>query len=286
MTDNPLSVRHAVEVVVQLGAALEHAHCAGIVHRDIKPANVMMEDDLPLLLDFGLAHLVNTSQQLTHEGDLVGTPAFMPPEQADGRGWQADPRSDIYSLGALLYQMVFRRLPFAGTTTEIISQVISREPFIPRDSDSLISRDLQTIILKCLQKDPSDRYQSADDLRKDLQSYLDGKPIVARPIGLAGRLLKWTRRRPVVAFLLAGVVTLTAFGGGVATQLQQVTAERDRAREAETETQFLLARSAADAGRLAMQRGKVTSAVQHFEQALDRGLREGGNQSRIGQLSF
>ncbi len=262
-------VATSVEIAIQLASALSEAHRAGIVHRDIKPANVMIEDDVPRLLDFGLAHLIDTSQDLTHEGDVVGTPAFMPPEQADGRGWQADPRSDLYSLGSMLYLMVFRRLPFEGTTSEVISQILRRDASVPHDSP--VSRDLQTIILKCLEKDPSLRYQSADELRHDLQSFMDGKPIIARPIGVAGRLMKWTRRHPAMAILLVGVVMLTAFGGGAATQLRSVTMQRDRAQQAEQETQALLAASAADAGRLAMQRGKFDAAINHFEQALDRG---------------
>ncbi len=271
ISGNPPAVRESVEVVAQLSSALDHAHRAGIVHRDIKPANVMIEQNVPILLDFGLAHLVDSSQHLTREGDVVGTPAFMPPEQADGRGWQADPRSDIYSLGALLFLMVFRRLPFEGTTAEIIGQILSREVSLPRGANFQVGRDLQTIILKCLEKEPSDRYQTADDLRNDLQLFLDGKPIVARPIGLAGRLTKWSRRRPAIAILLTGVIILAAFGGGAATQLRLVTSQRDRAQDAEKKTQVLLAASAADAGRLAMQRGKLETAVKHFEQAIDRG---------------
>ncbi len=266
-----ITAPNAVEITRQLADALEHAHRAGIIHRDIKPANVMMEDGVPMLLDFGLAHLTSDSQELTNDGDLLGTPAFMPPEQADGRGWQSDPRSDIYSLGTLLYQLVFSRLPFEGSTSEVIGQIINREATIPRDSRN-VSRDLQTIILKCLEKEQALRYQSARELQNDLQSYLDGKPIVARPINLAGRVWKWSRRRPMVASLLLGVAILVAFGGGAASQLRHVIAERDRAQLAEQEAQLLLAKSAVDAGRLAMQRGKLKPAVQHFEQALQMGF--------------
>lgn len=266
-----LAARDSVEIVAQLASALEHAHRCGVVHRDIKPANVMIENDVPQLLDFGLAHFGDNSQNLTHEGDVLGTPAFMPPEQADGRGWQADPRSDIYSLGAMLYLMLFGRLPFTGTTSEIISQILTREASIPRDAPALVSRDLQTIVLKCLEKEPTHRYQTAEELRVDLQHFLDGEPIVARPIGWAGRLVKWSRRRPAVAMLVLVILVLLAFGGGAATQLRHVISQRDRAQEAQQETRGLLAASAADAGRLAMQRGKLNTAVVNFEQALKRG---------------
>ena len=271
LSKTKLPIKQAVQIVIQLCSALGHAHAAGVVHRDIKPANVMLDEGLPLLLDFGLAQLRDSSQQLTHEGDLVGTPAYMPPEQADGRGWQADPRSDIYSLGALLYRTLFHRLPFEGTTAEVISQIIHREPNVPRNANSHVDRDLQTIVLKCLQKDPAHRYQTAAAFADDLQRYVDGKPIRARPIGWTGRLIKWSRRRPAIALLLLGVMTLLAFSGGIATQLRKVTNERDRAQEARTESQELLAKSAVDAGRLAMQRGKLVPAIDHFQQALERG---------------
>ncbi len=270
-TTNPPGVRESVEIVSRLASALSHAHSAGIVHRDIKPANVMIENGVPQLVDFGLAYIGDSSQRLTLEGDLVGTPAYMSPEQAAGQGWQADPRSDIYALGALLYQMVFQKLPFEGTTTEIISQIIHREPAIERDSTKGINRDLQIIILKCLQKEPLHRYQSAAELEHDLSSYLDAKPIKARPVSLAGQLTRWSKRRPGVAALLVGVAALSIFGIGVASQLLFVSAQRDRAQLAEQETRGLLANSAADAGRLAMQKGKMSEAIRHFEQAIQQG---------------
>ena len=271
---NPPTVQQAVELTSELASALDVAHRAGIVHRDIKPANIMIEDGSPQLLDFGLAHFGNMSQQLTHAGDVVGTPAFMPPEQADGRAWQVDPRSDIYSLGAVLYRMVGGRLPFEGNTAQIITQVLHHEPTKPRELNPQVSRDLQTIILKCLQKETSQRYSSALELRDDLNRFLSGQPIMARPVGLVGRLAKWARRRPMVAALSVGVFILASFLLGVASQLMEVTVQRDRAQLAEFETQSLLAESAANAGLLAMQRGQHTEAISHFQQSLDRGYKE------------
>lgn len=261
----------AIKIARQLASALEHAHRHGIVHRDIKPANIMLENGVPMLLDFGLAHFVDASQKLTHEGDLLGTPAYMSPEQADGRAWCADARSDVYSLGAVLYHMICGRAPFEGSTSEVIHKALTQEPTAPRELNAEVNRDLQTVILKCLEKEPSQRYQTAAELENDLTSVLEDKPIRARAVGFAGHVARWARRRPVVASLGAGILALGLFLCGLSTQLFRVASERDRAQTAELTTQSLLAESAADAGQLAMQRGHVDAAINHFEQCLERG---------------
>ena len=135
-------------------------------------------------------------------------------------------------LSLVLFLLVFRKLPFDGTTGEIIGQIINCEPKIPVEAKGEVDRDLRTIILKCLQTDPDLRYQNALELHNDLQLYLAGKPIVARPIGITGRVWTWSRRHPYVTTLVAAMILLVMFAGGVATQLSRVTAERDRARSA------------------------------------------------------
>ncbi|MEM8734611.1 MAG: serine/threonine-protein kinase, partial [Planctomycetota bacterium] len=261
----------AVQLVLGVADALELVHQNGITHRDVKPSNIIVESGIPMLVDFGLAHLSEAKSSLTLDGDLVGTPAFMPPEQAAGRGWQADPRSDIYSLGAVLYSLVCGKPPFTGSTTQTLHQIIHDEPQPPRSDKALVDRDLQTIILKCLQKEPSTRYQSAAELRDELKRWQRSEPIHARPVTPVERLTKSIRRKPLLALSAFGVAALALFAIGVATQLSRVSAERDRVQHAEQETQRLLTESSAQAGVLALQRGRCREAIELFQRSLDGG---------------
>jgi len=219
-------------LVEKLARAMFSAHERGILHRDLKPANVLLnaEGD-PKITDFGLAKRVSSDSQLTATHAVMGTPSYMPPEQALGRSSEIDSRSDIYSLGAILYELLTARPPFRGTTPlETLQQVIHREPAAPRSWDARIPRDLETICLKCLHKEPAQRYETAADLADDLRRFARGEPILARRVGPVERGWRWCRRNPAVAgsaALAGAAITLGSFG--VAWQANQAEHARQQA---------------------------------------------------------
>ncbi len=199
----------AARIVRAVAVAVQYAHERGVIHRDLKPANVLIDShNVPRVTDFGLAKRVGTDSNLTATGAIIGTPGYMAPEQASGAK-DVGPPADIYSLGAILYALLTGEPPFrAGTDLDTILQVLEDEPVSPRRLNRAVDRNLETICLKCLEKDPRRRYDSAQDLAEDLHRYLEGEPIVARPVGIGGRLLRSARRNPALA---ATLIALSLF---------------------------------------------------------------------------
>jgi len=207
LAQGPLPAREAAELIRRVSEAIEYAHQRGVVHRDLKPGNVLLDvSGNPRITDFGLAKKVQGDSGLTGSGQIMGTPSYMPPEQAGGKRGEVGPAADVYALGATLYALVTGRPPFqAATAMDTVIQVISDEPVPPRRLNASVPRDLETISLKCLEKEPGKRYASAAALAEDLRRYLVGEPIAARPVGPAERAWRWCRRNPAVAGALGMV---------------------------------------------------------------------------------
>jgi TolB-like protein/Tfp pilus assembly protein PilF len=213
----PMPLRRAAELIAKLARAVHYAHEHGILHRDIKPGNVLLDrNGEPHLTDFGLARLVETESTVTHTMEVLGTPSYMAPEQAVGDNAAVSNATDVYGLGAVLYQLLTGHPPFAGGTTyETIKLLLNTEPRLPRVLNPKIDRDLSTICLQCLEKDPKRRYSSALALGEDLERWLKHEPILARHTGIITRGKKWVRRNPTTALLVASLVALAAAAGWI-----------------------------------------------------------------------
>ncbi len=231
-----LDLRTTVEIMVDVADALHAAHQQGMVHRDVKPANVLLErtpdgDWRPFVVDFGIARDL-AADDLTVSGVVLGTPAFSAPEQVRGDTRRIDPRTDVYSLGATMYWLLTGRPPFDGGYPEIVSGVADREPVPPHRLDRAIPVDLETVVLKCLEKDPDRRYLTAREVSEDLRRFLAGEPVTARRTPLTTRLWRRIRRHPGVAataaaaLLLAGVLAAAGIRTAVVTRRQAAIAQQ------------------------------------------------------------
>jgi eukaryotic-like serine/threonine-protein kinase len=214
LAEGPLPPREAAELLRRVSQAVEYAHQHGVIHRDLKPANILLDQNgNPRVTDFGLAKKMQGDSGLTGSGQIMGTPSYMPPEQAGAKRGEVGLAADVYALGATLYALLTGRPPFqAATPVETVLQAIGDEPVPPRRLNASVPIDLETICLKCLQKEPARRYSSASAFGDDLRRYLDGEPIAARPVSRGEKAWKWAKRRPTIASLAATATLATTLG--------------------------------------------------------------------------
>jgi eukaryotic-like serine/threonine-protein kinase len=229
--DGPLAVARACAYTRKAALAVEHAHGLHILHRDLKPSNILIDlSDDPKVADFGLARFWSAGAEPTSNLGLMGSPPYMAPEQVSGEGGDVGPAADIYALGAMLYHLLTGRPPHQGSRIEeVLAQVRESHPVAPRLLNPGVPRDLETICLKCLEKDPGRRYASAADLAADLGRFERGEPVIARPVGVWGRTWRWSRRNRSLAAAL-GALALVVLAGAVAVVLQAAHNRRERDR--------------------------------------------------------
>ncbi|MCI0535370.1 MAG: protein kinase [Verrucomicrobiales bacterium] len=264
--EGPLPARRAAALVRSVTEAVQHAHIHGIIHRDLKPANVLLDfDDQPRITDFGLAKEIRVESDLTLSGQTLGSPHYMPPEQVAGQR-EIGPAGDIYALGAILYHLLTGRPPFqAGTLEATLMQTLKTDPAPPRLLNAEIPRDLETVCLKCLEKDPARRYATAQELADELKRFLNDEPIRARPVTRIEHAWRWCRRKPALAVSLFSILILLSIvviGSPLAvyrinqarkaelTERRRAEAETHRARQRAYASDMLLVQQALDENNL------------------------------------
>jgi serine/threonine protein kinase len=232
------TVRQAAELCRKIAEAVHYAHEAGVIHRDLKPSNIMVDaSGEPQVTDFGLARRTAEEVTMTAEGQILGTPAYMSPEQLQGDNRHVDHRADLYALGVILFELLTGERPFRGSVQMLVGQVIEKEAPSPRELDSNVPRDLEKICMKCLEKDPRRRYRHAGALAEDLGRFLEGMPVTARSISPPVRFWRWCKRNRLAAGLTAALFLVLLVGLAVTTS-QWLRAQETAAREAETRSEI------------------------------------------------
>ncbi len=263
----PLPPKRAAALLRAVAEGVDYAHVAGVLHRDLKPSNILLDGTgAPKVTDFGLARPIDTAERLTLTGEVLGSPAYLSPEQARGDRALEGIGSDIYSLGAVLYELLCGRPPFLGDSpASVLQQVAEADPVSPRRLNPAIPRDLETVCLKCLERAPAHRYRSANELAADLRRFEHGEPVRAQPVGLWGRAWRWSRRHPARAGLAATLAML------VATLVLVPTAAYVRVRQAETAREVLLGETLIAQAQALRQGGQPGQRLRS-ERALDKAI--------------